>query len=163
MATKTEKVELFHIYLPKLKELKPQAEQAFGSRDTESKAHEVSRLYTALLKDYTEKGGSLLMMADGLNVTYPALRRRVMTADIKPLGRRRRSRATAEQYTKAVEELTPLRASEGATEAYHDALLRFYNEGLSMKQLALALGLKGEYPLYYGLSKARKRADKAHA
>lgn len=163
MATKTEKVELFHTYLPQLKTLKPQAQEAYGSRDTASEAHEVSRKYTELLKEYADKGGSLLMMADALNVTYPALRRRVMTADIKPLGRRRRSTATAKQYAYAVEVLTPLRETKGATTEYHDALLRFYNEGLSMKQLALALGLKGEYPLYYGLSKARKRAGEPDA
>ena len=163
MATKTEKVELLHKYLPQLKELKPQAEQAFGSRDTESKAHDASRNYTQLLKEYAQEGGSLLMMAEALEVTYPALRRRVMTADIKALGRRRRSSATAEQYAFAVGVLTPLREAQGSADAYHDALLRFYNEGLSMKQLALALGLKAEYPLYYGLTKARGRAGETSA
>lgn len=157
MKSKTEKIDLLHKYVPQLKELKPLAEQAFGSRGTESDAHEASRQYTTLLVEYVKEGGSLLMMAEALEVTYPALNRRVMTADLKPRTRRPRSTATPEQYAKAVEVLNPLRGPR-ATEQYHDALLGFYNEGLSMKQLALALGLKAEFPLYYGLDRARRRA-----
>lgn len=162
MKNKTEKIDLLHKYVPQLKELKPLAEQAFGSRDTGSDAHEASRQYTTLLTEYVQEGGSLLMMAEALEVTYPALNRRVMTADLKPRTRRRRSTATPEQYAKAVASIQPLRDSHN-TEAYHDALLSFYNEGLSMKQLALALGLKAEYPLYYGLDRARRRAGEANA
>lgn len=160
MTTKTEKVDLLNEYAKTLKALKPQAEKAFGSRATDSAAHEASRAYTSLLKEYADKGGSLLMLADALDVTYPALRRRVMTADIAPLERvSQKAPATEQQYAFAVQTLTPLRETKGNTEEYHDALLSFYNEGISINRLAKELGLKSAYPLYYGINKARLRAN----
>ena len=161
MTTKTEKVELLTQYVPDLVTLKPLAEKAFGARDTSSDAHEASRQYTALLKEYADKGGSLIMMANALNVTYPALRRRVMTAEVAPLDRHHRSKATAEQYAFAVQSLTIYRQGMGTTEEYHDALLDCYNDGLSINRLAKELGLKSAYPLYYGINKARMRSEKA--
>lgn len=159
MTTKTEKAELLSIYAEPLLKLKPEAEKAFGSRATDSDKHYVSHKYTNLLKEYADKGGSLLMMAKALDVTYPALRRRVMTAEVKPLDRHHRSKATADQYAFAVQTLTPLRMGVGTTEEYHDALLKCYNDGLSINHLAKELGLKSAYPLYYGINKARMRTE----
>lgn len=159
MTTKTEKIELLNEYVLYLSPLKDAAELAFGARDTDSREHDASRQYTTYLKEYADKGGSLMYMAKALDVTYPALRRRVMTADIKPLDRHHRSKATAEQYAFAVATLTPLREGKGTTEEYHDALLRFYNEDISINRLAKELGLKSAYPLYYGINKARMRQE----
>ena len=161
MTTKTEKVELLNEYVLYLAPLKDAASQAFGARDTKSAAHDASRIYTNHLKEYSEKGGSLMMMAKALDVTYPALRRRVMTADGAPLDRHHRSIATAEQYAFAVQTLTPLREGVGTTEQYHDALLKFYNEDISINRLAKELGLKSAYPLYYGINKARMRQEES--
>ena len=159
MATKTEKVELLNQYVQFLAPLKDAAEQAYGARDTDSSAHEASRIYTSYLKEYADKGGSLIYMAKALDVTYPALRRRVMTAELKPLDRHHRSKSTVEQYAFAVATLTPLREGAGTTEEYHDALLETYNKGLSINRLAKELGLKSAYPLYYGINKARMRQE----
>lgn len=156
--TKTQKVELLHQYLPELQTLKPQAEAAYGSRATDSANHEASRQYTSTIKEYAEKGGSLLMLAEALGVTYPALRRRVMTADIRPLDRGHRSTATEPEYQSAVANLQALRARKDQTIEYHDTLLSYYNAGFSINRLAKELGLKSAYPLYYGINKARLRA-----
>jgi hypothetical protein len=163
MLTKTQKVELLNKYVSDLAFLKPLAETAFGARDTASHAHQASRKYTELLKEYADLGGSLIMMSKALEVTYPALRRRVMTADVKPLDRHHRSKATPEQYAFAVATLTPLREGPTATEQYHDALLKFYDEGISINRLARELGLKSAYPLYYGINKARMRKAESGA
>lgn len=158
MTTKLQKMQLLDEHFPAIQALKSQAEKAFGSRATDSHNHEASRKYTDLIKNYAEQGGSLLILADALEVTYPALRRRVMTADVTPLTRHSRSKATADQYAYAVQTLTPLRDSHN-TEAYHDALLEQYDNGLSINHLAKELGLKSAYPLYYGINKARIRKE----
>lgn len=161
MTTKTQKVDLLNEYVSELIQLKPLAEKAYGSRNTKSAEHDASREYTTLLTEYTRKGGSLLMMANALDVTYSALRRRVMTADVKPLkyDLRHRSKATPEQYSYAVATLTPFLNGVGDTDEYHDTLLKFYDEGLSINHLAKELGFKGAYHLYYGISKARMRKN----
>lgn len=157
MTTKAQKLELLDEYFTHIAPLKAKAEKAFGSRATDSDNHEVSKQYTDLLVEYTDKGGSLLLLAEALEVTYPALRRRVATANVAPLTRHTRSKANTKQYNEAVEIIQPLRNSKN-TVAYHDAIKVAYDKGLSINKLASYLGLKSAYPLYYGLNKARMRS-----
>jgi hypothetical protein len=153
---KVEKLELLDTHFAIIAPLKFQAGKAFGSRDTASANHTISREYTIALKDYADMGGSLLLLAEALEVTYPALRRRVMTAVIPALPGRGRSKASAAQYALATKTLTKLRKTKKTTQ-YHDAIKKFYDEGLSVTRMARELGLKSAYPLYYGLNKARLR------
>ena len=150
---KTVQYELLTEYFIVLAPLAPTAAQAFGSRSTASPEHAVSQKFTALVTEYYTKGGSLLLMAKALNITYPALRRRVMTAGLAPLPRGRRSRASALDYQTAISELAEARSVSSAT--YHTAIKAVYDRGVSLNKLASQMGLKSAYPLYYGLSKAR--------
>lgn len=143
-------------YFPAIVKHKYLATQAFGSRATESVEHDASREYTRLLKEYSDKGGSLIKMAEALDVAYPSLRRRVMTADVAPLVRSKKSRATDQQYLKAAEILK--QAKTAGTEQYHDTIYKIYKKEISLNKLAPYVGLKSAYPLYYGLNKARMRA-----
>lgn len=160
MTTKTTKKELLDEYLDQMAPLAPIAMKAFGSRATDSDAHSASAKYTALLVEFTDKGGSLLMLAEALGVTYPALRRRVMTAKIAPLPRSTRSTAVNTEYIGAQEVLTKIKATHN-TALYHDTIKEYYDKGLSLNKLAKFMGLKSAYPLYYGLNKSRMRQDGA--
>lgn len=157
MTTKQKKLELLNEYLPQVRQLQPYAEKAVGSRATSSIIHDISHGYTTLLVEYANKGGSIPMMAKALNVTYAALRRRVMTAPITPLPRAGRTKATHQQYLQAATLLRQQRAL--GTEAYHDAIKKVYEEGVGLNKLATYLGLKSAYPLYYGLNKSRMRSE----
>lgn len=156
MTSKKDKLVLLAEYYPQVAKFKYLATQAFGSRATESTEHEASREYTRLLKEYSDKGGSLLKMAEALEVTYPSLRRRVMTAEIAPLKRHRKSRASTADYQWAAEYLEDAKLK--GTEQYHDAIYEVYKQDISLNKLAPYVGLKAAYPLYYGLNKARMRA-----
>lgn len=155
MTTKDQKKELLTTYFSDIAACKYLATQAFGSRATDSAEHDASREYTRLLSEYADKGGSLLKMAEALGVTYPSLRRRVMTSVIEPLPRSKRSTATAVQYEKAVKDIQA--AKLRGVEAYHDTIHDLYKSGISINRLATELGLKSAYPLYYGLNKSRMR------
>lgn len=153
MTNKQEKLQLLSDYYPSIAKHKYLATKAYGSRSTESAAHDASREYTRLLAEYAEKGGSLLKMAEALEVAYPSLRRRVMTAGIPPLERHKKSVATKEQYVEAIAYLAD--AKTHGTAVYHSAIFNLYNKGISLNRLAKEMGLKSAYPLYYGLNKMR--------
>lgn len=159
MTTKDQKKELLTTYFSDIAAHKYLATQAFGSRATESAEHDASREYTRLLTEYSEKGGSLLKMAEALGVTYPSLRRRVMTSVIEPLPRSKRSTATPAQYKKAVARIKASKAL--GVQTYHDTIRSIYEDGIALNRLATELGLKSAYPLYYGLNKSRMRAQNA--
>jgi len=153
MASKQEKLQLLSDYYPLVAKYKYLATKAYGSRSTDSEAHDASREYTKILKEYADKGGSLIKMAEALEVAYPSLRRRVMTADIPPLERHKKSVATKEQYQEAVAYLNESKTH--GTAVYHSAIFNLYNKGISLNRLAKEMGLKSAYPLYYGLNKMR--------
>lgn len=155
MTTKIEKTEILNRYIAEARALAPEAKKAFGSRATASHNHEVSKQFTTLMVKYAEEGGSLIQMAEALKMTYPALRRRVMTADVTPLPRSTRSKAPAYEYTRAAAHLNTLK--KVSTISYHDAIKEEYDRGLSLNKLATYMGLKSAYPLYYGLNNARMR------
>ena len=157
MTSKQRKMELLDEYYSKIAPLRPLAEKAFGSRATESVVHDISHAYTTLLVEYADKGGSVPKLAVALDVTYAALRRRIMTASIKPLPRAGRTKATHKQY---IEAATFIRQQKlFGTEAYHDAIKKVYEDGVGLNKLASYLGLKSAYPLYYGLNKSRMRSE----
>jgi hypothetical protein len=151
---KIKKQELLDTYAPQLQPLKSRAVRAYGSRSTDSRNHDASRRFTELLKEYTDKGGSLLMMAEELGVTYPALRRRVMTANLEPLSSKKRSTRSVEEHVAIAQILSELKDTKNHS-AYHSAIASAYTSGFSINTLAKQMGLKGAYPLYYGLNKVR--------
>ena len=155
MATKEQKIALVNKFERDAKALTQVAQKAYGSRATESYAHDVSRAFTELLVRYTNEGGSLIMLGERIGMTYPALRRRVMTADVAPLPRSTRSTAEASEYPPVAERLNMIK--KVSTFAYHSAIKEAYDKGLSLNKLATYMGLKSAYPLYYGLNKVRMR------
>lgn len=157
MASKQRKMELLDEYYSKIAPLRQYAEKAYGSRATESVVHDISHAYTALLVEYADKGGSVPKMAEALDVTYAALRRRIMTASIKPLPRAGRTKATHDQYVAASIFVRNERLK--GTEAYHDAIKKVYEDGIGLNKFAAYMGLKAAYPLYYGLNKSRMRSE----
>lgn len=142
-------------YSQKLERLLPLAKKAYGARTHSSPAHEASRQYTSLLKEYYEKGGSLVTMANELGVAYAGLRRRVVTADMPTLPPRKRSRLTPEQVDGAIERIKKAKAL--STEEYHDQLAKEYDNGISLAKVANGLGLSSSQPLYYGVQRSRAR------
>lgn len=155
MATKAQKKELADKFEREAKSLTQLAQKAYGSRATESYAHDVSRAFTELLVRYVNEGGSLIMLGERIGMTYPALRRRVMTADVAPLPRSTRSKAEPDEYPPVAEQLNKIK--KVSTYAYHSAIKEAYDNGLSLNKLAKYMGLKSAYPLYYGLNNARMR------
>ncbi len=155
MPTKEEKQALANKFARDAKALTQVAQKAYGSRATDSYAHDVSRAFTELLVRYVNEGGSLIMLGERIGMTYPALRRRVMTADVAPLPRSTRSKAEPHEYPPVAERLNKIK--KVSTYAYHSAIKEAYDKGLSLNKLATYMGLKSAYPLYYGLNNARMR------
>jgi predicted nucleic acid-binding protein len=148
-------------YKPKLEKLLPLAKKAYGSRGHSSPAHEASRQYTKLLKEYYEKGGSLVAMAEALGVAYAGLRRRVTTIDTPVLPPRKTSSVSDEETEKAIERVK--KAKEVSTDAYHAQIAEEYNKGVSLAKVAAGLGLSSSGPLYYGVNRVHIRGQKETA
>lgn len=144
-------------YFTPLAKLLPLARQAYGSRDTDSPAHEASRQYTKLLVEYANEGGSLVRLAKELGVTYASLRRRVSMANTPTRSLRTHSKLEPAEFQAAVKRV--VEARKISTSAYHDQLAKEYDNGVSLGKLANALGLTGSYPLYYGVNRSRQRAN----
>lgn len=146
-------------YADRIRPLLKKAQRAYGSRATASENHEASREYTRLLVEYYEKRGSLLKLAEELEVAYAGLRRRVTTHQIPPNHRTKRVQIRPEVYARAVVRLQTLKDG-GDVAAYHDQIKVFYDAGLSLTVLAREMGMSSAHPLYYGLSRATMRASK---
>ncbi len=144
---------LLEQYAQRMEPLLPLAKKAYGSRDTQSPQHEASREYTRLLVEFYNAGGSLLKMADRLQVTYAGLRRRVTTADVTPSSHRPRRKFPQEVYDAALKDI--LKAKAEGTHAYHTALFNHWESGLSMAKIAKDMGLSSANPLYYGVNKIK--------
>jgi len=148
--------KLLSDYKKKIEPILPLAKKAFGSRLHTTPAHDASRKYTALLKEYYEKGGSLVAMANELGVAYAGIRRRVLTAGIDALPSRKRSSLTEAQTEKGIERIKKAKAK--SPEAYHSALQAEYEKGISLAKVAKALGISSSQPLYYGVQRSLARA-----
>jgi transposase-like protein len=147
--------KLLDTYAKKIKPILPLAKKAFGSRSHTTPAHNASRQYTQLLVEYYSKGGSLVAMANELDVAYAGIRRRILTADQEILPSRKRSTLTEAQVQKGIERIK--KAKEKSPEAYHAALAAEYDKGISLAKVADALGISSSQPLYWGIQRARVR------
>lgn len=148
------KDELLDEYAPQLAALLPLARKAYGSRNTKSPQHDASREYTRLLVEFYSKGGSLLQLAKELGVTYAGIRRRVMTDQVPPAEKNKRSSATPEDVMFAVAKIKDAKAL--GTEEYHREIVTQYEvNGISLAKIAKGLGLSSANPLYYAISRSR--------
>jgi hypothetical protein len=147
--------KLLDTYAKKIKPILPLAKKAFGSRAHTTPAHNASRQYTQLLVEYYSKGGSLVAMANELDVAYAGIRRRILTADQEILPSRKRSTLTDAQVQKGIERIK--KAKQKSPEAYHEALAAEYDKGISLAKVADALGISSSQPLYWGIQRARLR------
>ena len=154
------KDELLNEYGPQLADLLPLARKAYGSRNTKSPQHDASREYTRLLVEFYSKGGSLLQLAKELGVTYAGIRRRVMTDQVPPAEKNKRSSATANDVVEAVEKIKAAKLL--GTDAYHEEILRQYEtNGISLAKIAKGLGLSSANPLYYAVARTRVKEIEA--
>lgn len=145
--------ELLAEYVPLIQPLLPLAKKAYGSRDLDTPQHKASREYTRLLKEFYEKGGSLLDLGEQLGVTYAGMRRRIITADVEPVRGRARPKFSDNEYLVVLGGI--LNAKSQNTAAYHLALFEAYQKGYSMSRLAKLMHLSSANPLYYGVNKIK--------
>lgn len=148
--TKTQD-ELTLKYAKKLEPLLELAKKAYGLRGQNTPAHRASAKYTELVKEYYQKGGSLVALASELGVAYSGLRRRVFSSAVSPTIRMPRSRATEEATQKALSAV--IKAKDKSTEAYHAELHKAYHSGVSLAHIAKGLGLSSSAPLYYAIQR----------
>lgn len=142
--------ELVEKYAAKIEPLLDLAKRAYGLRGQATPAHRASDKYTSLLKEYYEKGGSLVALATRLGVAYSGMRRRVFTSNVPPQARKPRSRSSEESIKKSLERV--LKARNQSTEDYHKELHSAYHSGISLAALSKELGLSSSAPLYYAVS-----------
>ncbi|UVG35204.1 DNA binding protein [Microbacterium phage Cece] len=146
-------------YAQKIEPLLPLAKRAYGSRDTVSPQHDASREYTRLLVEFYNDGeGSLVDMAKRLGVQYAGVRRRVVNKDVPASSHRSRKKFPDEVYEAAVKQI--LEAKEQGTYEYHLMLFNQWQAGLSMTKIAERMGLSSANPLYYGVNKIKKDANR---
>lgn len=153
--------ELIDEYAPRLAELLPLAQRAYGSKNQITPNHDASREYTKLLAEYNRRGGSLTAMADRLGVSYSGIRRRVHTSDVPSIKRTRSiggkiDAAQMEAATQRVKIAKDISAGE-----YHKQLHAEFTAGIPMNLLARSLGISNAAPLYYGVQSYEKRISVA--
>ena len=133
------------------------AKKAYGLRNQDTPAHRASNKYTQLEKEYYEKGGSLVALADELGVAYSGLRRRIFTLSTATDTRKPRSRATEETTNKALTAI--LKARDTSTEKYHAELYKAYHAGVSLAKISKGLKLSSSAPLYYAVQRHEIRLN----
>ncbi len=87
------KDELTEKYAQKIEPILPLAKRAYGLRGQATPEHKASEKYTALLKEYYSKGGSLVALAEKLGVAYSGMRRRIFASSTPPAPRKPRSQS----------------------------------------------------------------------
>ena len=143
---------LVEMYAKKLEPLMPLAKKAYGLRGQDTPEHRASSQYTVLVKEFFNKGGSLMELSKKIGVHYSGLRRRVYMSETPPVGRKKRSKASPEQTAAAV--VAVLKAKNtGSFEKYHAALYKAYHDGISLAAVAKGLNIKSSAPLYYAVQK----------
>lgn len=145
--------QLIESYTEKIKPLVPLATKAYGSKAQTSPAHNASREYTQLLKEFADQGGNLIMLAKKLGVSYSGVRRRVFTADQPPVTNGNpRKKITEQELQEAVERVKSAKAFN--SRAYHAQLAKeYYENGISLGAIAKGLGIKNASPLYYAVQR----------
>lgn len=149
--------ELTAVYAEKLKPMVESARKACGSRTQDTPNHEISRQYTAQLREYHEQGGNLVALAKELGVAYSGIRRRVfLSTVIITSGGRKHSTSTQQETDDAVARVK--RAKAVGTRQYHAQLATEYlQNGVSLGKIAQGLGIKNASPLYYAVQRHQKR------
>lgn len=147
--------ELVEEYAAKIEPILPMAKKAYGRRNQDTPAHRASRQYTELLREFQEKGGSLPMLAQRIQVAYAGVRRRVAMSDINVSEYKPRIRLKEQNIEAASERVRS--AKEKGTDAYHDQLRSEYMSGISLSNLAKHMGLSSAAPLYYGVQRSLQR------
>ena len=153
--------ELTQRYVKKIEPLLDLAKRAYGLRNQNTPAHRASAKYTQLAKEYYEKGGSLVALADELGVAYSGLRRRIFTSTVGSDTRKPRSRATEETTNKALTAI--LKARDASSEKYHAELYKAYHAGVSMAKISKGLKLSSSAPLYYAIQRHEIRLNEKKA
>lgn len=133
------------------------AKKAYGARSIDSAEHQASREYTKLLVEYYEKGGSLSALGRRIKVSYPGIRRRVITSNVNVSTIRPQKRIpTRDQDMFGAVERVKV-AKQINADTYHDQLRKEYESGISLARLARELGLSSAAPLYYGVQRSLQR------
>jgi hypothetical protein len=147
------KIELAKEYAEKIKPLLPLATRAYGPKNQKTPAHDASRQYTDLLVEYTNKGGSLLYLAQELNVAYSGVRRRVFTSNLPTMSNSNaRKKNDPAKIEAAITRVKNARLK--STEKYHAQLAHEnYKYNISLSAIAKGLGIKNAAPLYYGVQR----------
>lgn len=148
--------ELTQRYAKKIEPILGLAQKAYGLRGQQTKEHKASERYTELLKEYYDKGGSLVALAETLDVAYSGMRRRIFSSRVAPTKRKQRSTLDQESFKKTVERV--LRARDTSTEVYHKEIYKAYHSGTSLAALATEIGLSSSAPLYYAVQRQEIRA-----
>jgi hypothetical protein len=148
--------ELVQEYKTKIEPILPLAKKAFGSRSQTTPAHNASREYTRLLIEFSKRGGSLPQLAKELKVAYAGVRRRVVMDDVTVSSIKPKIRASKEDVERSARRVE--KAKEKSVDDYHDQLAKEYQAGISLSNLAKALGLSSAAPLYYGVQRSIQRA-----
>jgi hypothetical protein len=145
--------QLIEIYAEKIKPLLPLAKKAYGSKKQTTPAHEASREYTRLLKEFADAGGNLIPLSKKIGVSYSGVRRRVFTADQPPVTNgNARKKITEQELQAAVDRVKSAKAFN--SKAYHAQLAKeYYENGISLGAIAKGLGIKNASPLYYAVQR----------
>jgi hypothetical protein len=143
--------ELTETYAEKIRPILNLAKTAYGHRDQVTPAHNASREYTRLLKEYYAEGGSLVVLAQTLGVAYSGMRRRVFTSALPATTQKKRTKRLTEETAQAVERVKAARAV--GMDEYHLQLFNEYHDGYSLALIAEGLGLSSSAPLYYAVQR----------
>jgi hypothetical protein len=154
---KLKKDELTEKYAAKIEPILDLAKKAYGLRGQKTPAHKASDKYTQLLKEYYEKGGSLVALSNRLSVNYSGMRRRIFTSNIPPAARKPRSQTNEVTLNKTLERV--IRARDTSTESYHRELYKAYHAGISLAAIAKGLDLSSSGPLYYAVQREEMRKN----
>jgi hypothetical protein len=140
-------------YAEKIRPLVSLAQKAYGAKNQNTPAHRASREYTQLLVEFTEKGGSLMELSTELGVAYSGIRRRVFTANVPAV----KNSATRKKLGPEAIEAAVARVREAKAQGvarYHEQLAtEYYENGVSLGQIAKGLGISNAAPLYYGVQR----------
>lgn len=134
------------------------AKKAYGARKTDSPEHTASREYTKLLVEYYEKGGSLLQLGRRIKVSYPGIRRRVLTStvDVSNIRPQKRTPSISQDIEGAANRVLTAKSTD--VDAYHLQLKKEYESGISLALLAKRIGLSSAAPLYYGVQRSMQKS-----
>jgi hypothetical protein len=150
-------LDLVEEYAYKIAPHLEQAQKAYGSRSINSPAHIASREYTRLLVEYYEKGGQLSALSRKIKVSYPGLRRRVITSNVDVSTIKPEIKVPLREQDIAGAAFRVKTAKSMGVDFYHDQLRKEYEAGVSLSRLAREIGLSSAAPLYYGVQRSLQR------